>query len=344
MTKPNRACLGCNASLEGRHGNARYCASCYQHRTKQHEANRARTRTCAYCGAEFAAPTGRESYCGYRCSGLASRAKQLAAPARKRCVACGTAFDTASTRKTTCSTACKQWARKHPGGRRSSEQRCVECGQTFRPAKQGVSYCSSACQRNASNRRRRAGRPALPAATVCTACSGPISSPRPGKKYCSAECGNRYYAAPDRFAERFGRTCERCGMPIDDRERITKRFCCTSCQVMHNQTVRRVRRRGLPVERISRAEIFERDGMICHICGDQIMERPTIDHILPLAGEGSPGHVWENVAAAHGSCNSGKRDRASEADLALYRKLLRERSAREVSHGSQVRQGAAGRS
>lgn len=340
MTKLIRACLGCNASLEGRHGNARYCASCYQQRTKQHEANRARSRVCGHCGDEFTAQSGRESYCGYRCSGLASRAKQLAAPAGKRCVACGAVFNTASTRKTTCSTACKQWARKHPGCRRSLEQPCAECGQAFTPTKQGVKYCSLVCQRDASNLRRRAGRPAVPVATVCAACSGPISAPRPGKKYCSADCGNRYYSAPARFAERFGRTCERCGAAIGDHERVTKRFCCTSCQVMHNQTVRRARRRGLPVERISRAEIFERDGMTCHICGDQITERPTIDHIVPIACDGSPGHVWENVAAAHGSCNSGKRDRASEADLALYRRLLQERTAREVSHGSQVRQEA----
>jgi 5-methylcytosine-specific restriction endonuclease McrA len=29
----------------------------------------------------------------------------------------------------------------------------------------------------------------------------------------------------------------------------------------------------------------------------------TVDHIIPLSAEGSPGHVWDNVRAAHRLCN-----------------------------------------
>jgi 5-methylcytosine-specific restriction endonuclease McrA len=90
---------------------------------------------------------------------------------------------------------------------------------------------------------------------------------------------------------------------------------------MHNQDMRRMRRRGLPAERISRAEIFERDGMLCHLCYLPITGKPTIDHIIPIATPGSPGHVWENLAAAHSTCNSGKRDRVRPEDWTLYEEL-----------------------
>ncbi|MFF8784826.1 HNH endonuclease [Streptomyces sp. NPDC015125] len=96
---------------------------------------------------------------------------------------------------------------------------------------------------------------------------------------------------------------------------------------MHNQDVRRMRRRGLPMERISRAEIFKRDGMLCHLCGMPITGKPTIDHVIPIATPGSPGHVWENLAAAHSACNSSKRDRVREADWVLYRQLRERRLA-----------------
>ena len=98
MTQTTRACLGCGTDISHRHGNARYCESCYAERPKQHKANRARPRTCEYCGEEFMSPTGRERFCGYRCSGLASRARQLANPTKKNCIACGEEFTTASSR------------------------------------------------------------------------------------------------------------------------------------------------------------------------------------------------------------------------------------------------------
>lgn len=325
-----QTCLGCGADLSLRHGNARYCADCYKIREKQHKDNRARPRTCEHCGETFTSPTGRERYCGYRCSGLASRARQLANPAEKTCVACGKGFATASSRMVACSTACKMWAKNHPGVRRNTVIPCATCGAPAEGSRAGVKYCSAECAREPFNRLRRERRGTMtkpPKHTTCIACSEPIPSPRPGKKYCSTKCGQRYYVAPDRFMERFGRTCERCGTAIDDNERITKRFCTTSCQVMHNQDVRRMRRRGLPMERISRAEIFDRDGMLCHLCYLPITGKPTIDHIIPIAAPGSPGHVWENVAAAHRACNSSKRDRVRPEDWMLHEELKLRRPA-----------------
>lgn len=324
-----RACHSCGADLSKRHGNARYCRDCYETQEKQHEANRARTATCPHCGQTFTARTGREKYCTLRCSGLAARARQLAMKMHRTCTACGVAFTATDTRQVTCSIACRMWSRNHPGEPRITVIPCVICGAPAQGSRAGVKYCSAECSREPFNRLRRERRGTLkkpPKHTTCIACSEPIPSPRPGKKYCSTKCGQRYYVAPDRFLERFGRTCERCGTAIDDNERICKRFCTTSCQVMHNQDVRRMRRRGLPMERISRAEIFERDGMLCHLCYLPITGKPTIDHVIPIATPGSPGHVWENVAAAHRACNSSKRDRVRPEDWVLYQELRLRRS------------------
>lgn len=331
MTQRTRACLQCGADISHRHGNARYCEPCYVGREKRHRDNRARPRTCEHCSEDFASATGRERYCGYRCSGLASRARQLANPTKKSCAACGEEFTTSSSRMVACSIACKSWTKKHPGEPRAKATPCIVCGAPAEGSRAGVKYCSIVCRREPANEKRRGVRAKPPTHTRCVACSTPIPHPRAGKKYCSKECGMRYYTAPDRFLDRFGRTCERCGTTIDDSERITKRFCCTSCQVMHNQDVRRMRRRGLPVERVSRAVIFERDGMVCHLCWLPITGKPTIDHIIPIATPGSPGHVWENLAAAHSTCNSSKRDRVTPEDWVLYEELRLRRSDARLS-------------
>lgn len=90
---------------------------------------------------------------------------------------------------------------------------------------------------------------------------------------------------------------------------------------MQNQDKRRTRKRGLPTEDVSRAEIFERDNMTCHLCGYEITDLPTIDHIVPISHPDCPGHVWENLAAAHSSCNIAKRDRVTQHDFDLYDRL-----------------------
>lgn len=68
--------------------------------------------------------------------------------------------------------------------------------------------------------------------------------------------------------------------------------------------------RGNRGEPYSRREVFERDGWRCGICGLQILpdavgrEKATIDHIVPISRGGADS--WDNVQAAHFSCNSSK--------------------------------------
>lgn len=79
---------------------------------------------------------------------------------------------------------------------------------------------------------------------------------------------------------------------------------------------RRAKERTTSVERFSRAEIYERDGRRCHICGEHIPRRQfVIDHLVPLS-KGGP-HTRDNVAAAHARCNLRRADGRLPAQLLL---------------------------
>ncbi|WP_032794588.1 HNH endonuclease [Streptomyces sp. W007] len=63
-----------------------------------------------------------------------------------------------------------------------------------------------------------------------------------------------------------------------------------------------------------RARVMERDGWLCHLCGEPIdrtqtapePHAPTLDHVIPIARGG--GHTMTNIKAAHFICNSSKSD------------------------------------
>lgn len=245
MTKTTRACLRCTGSLEGRHGNARYCANCYPLRVKQHEANRAQPRTCPHCAEPFTSKTGREKYCTRRCSGLAARARQLAAKWHAVCVACASPFETADTRMVACSTRCRIYHRRHPGYV-DVARTCVVCSDAIpREAHRSFIYCTERCRR------------------------------------------------------------------------------------LVGKHIRRNRQAGAPAEPVRLADIFERDGWRCHLCGlpvdkglaDHHPMMASLDHVIPVSDPGYPGHVAANLALAHLICNTSKGGRARPEDWDRYRLL-----------------------
>lgn len=68
---------------------------------------------------------------------------------------------------------------------------------------------------------------------------------------------------------------------------------------------RHARLMGATVERFTRAEIWDRDGGRCHICGRRCDANDWhLDHIVPLARGGE--HSRRNVAVAHPFCNMSK--------------------------------------
>ncbi len=69
--------------------------------------------------------------------------------------------------------------------------------------------------------------------------------------------------------------------------------------------------------RMSRRQIFTRDGGICQYCRCRLQEDNfTFDHVLPRSRGGATS--WENVVAACGKCNRKKANRTpKEARMAL---------------------------
>jgi hypothetical protein len=74
----------------------------------------------------------------------------------------------------------------------------------------------------------------------------------------------------------------------------------------------KARKRANTVEPVDYASIIERDGSMCHICGEAVdMALPkyhpkskSFDHVIPLA-KGGP-HSMDNVKLSHFGCNSRK--------------------------------------
>lgn len=103
-----------------------------------------------------------------------------------------------------------------------------------------------------------------------------------GRLYCSIRCRNA--SAPHRAAKRRGKDA------------------------------RKTRKRGLFVEPIYRAKVYERDGWVCQLCRravpkDKVVPHPnaaTLDHIIPLAAGGA--HAYANAQLAHFRCNNRKSD------------------------------------
>ena len=77
---------------------------------------------------------------------------------------------------------------------------------------------------------------------------------------------------------------------------------------------RRARKRGVDAERVVAAEVFDRDGWLCGICGGEVdsgLEWPdsgsaSLDHVVPLSKGGA--HTYENTQLAHLFCNVSKGD------------------------------------
>jgi HNH endonuclease len=115
---------------------------------------------------------------------------------------------------------------------------------------------------------------------------------------------------------------------------------CTDCAYARNLKNhgggprRRCTRYDVPYEVINPSAVFKRDENVCQLCGEIIdikthhssLDAPELDHIWPLSlvvdGKKSPGHVLENVQAAHKRCNMKKKDRLLEGKFPLKAKVL----------------------
>lgn len=125
--------------------------------------------------------------------------------------------------------------------------------------------------------------------------------------------------------------CWHCGRAFASPRKAQATVCSEACRAGKRATVRRRgkdRRRALKraayVANVIRAQVYERDGWRCHLCGKPLArtkvvphpKAPTIDHIVPLARGGT--HEPLNVRAAHYLCNSVKGDRGGGEQMLMF--------------------------
>lgn len=311
MTHPIRSCADCGTDISARHGNAKRCPACAKAEAQRIQRDREQHRA-----PRSTRPTRRNEPL-----------------IEQQCEVCTVAF-TSPRPRFACSKRCDEYARRHPGFR-DTARACEMCGHdlpagTHRTAR----FCGEACRSAAGKRRNRIIVRPYERRTDCLHCGGPLGKTKAGSKYCSRQCEARESRYPGSYERRRSRVCEHCGTPLAATERIDRRHCSDRCTVLANQLVRRARRRGLPVERINRVEIFERDSWVCHICHQPVDPdlrndpmSANLDHIIPYAEPGSPGHVWQNLALAHRRCNIGKNSRVRPEDWVLYEELRARRTA-----------------
>jgi len=188
---------------------------------------------------------------------------------------------------------------------------------------------------------------ALDAPKTCTKCSESkpltdycrsarsLDGRRPNCKACQAEYRRGYYADADERASNLDR--EKARMRAWYRDNRERAATVRSAHYRANTESHRIRRRAYDAanpdkkrasiirrrrlvaeakqEPYTRAEIFERDGWVCQLCGQPVdpkLSAPdpgsaSIDHVIPLSlgGDDTPA----NVQLAHFGCNSGKCNR-----------------------------------
>lgn len=85
-------------------------------------------------------------------------------------------------------------------------------------------------------------------------------------------------------------------------------------------------KRPRPKVKLSRREVFLRDGHVCQYCGTKTKDL-TIDHVIPRHRGGR--HAWENLVSACRPCNHRKGGKTiEEAKMALLRLPCQPRASR----------------
>lgn len=246
----------------------------------------------------------------------------------RQCVVCETDYVPVMPHQRYCSRTCNEKRKRRrlrswrEGIERTAERRpCAECGAPFAyHPKLRVTYCSHACRGMATARERAIGRSCVVPWRICPSC-GESFVGRANRRYCEASCRAASYnkVARDRYVPLPRRTtnCVVCGAAITRDPRGAPTTCSDRCNrrlpcQADARRRRKARERGARIVRYKRADIYERDGWKCQLCGTAVQRNAavphprsaTIDHIVPLAAGGADTPV--NVQLAHFLCNSLK--------------------------------------
>lgn len=234
-------------------------------------------KVCERCGCEFVTSRPEARFCGESCR-YAAKSKRPGAAGRKA-----------------------KWQREWLSRQRST---CLWCGHGFAGYKKR--WCSAECR--TAERYRDKSSPVR----RCDWCARWHYDN--GKPHCSVECGVRLYDLTRRqqFWLIEWRHCPTCDEVFPRAAHHPKSTMCRRCTTRANRAKDKARRRGATTcgEAFTVQEIGERDGWLCHLCGDPVANReynfgpldPTIDHLVPVADGGD--HTRANVKLAHMICNA----------------------------------------
>ena len=267
--------------------------------------------TCVVCDAKFPSSqrgVGRPKiYCSPECSSAARRRRAgvplKGTPGPERlCIVCGLPFSPVN-RRQYCSPACRATASRRGRGiepRSPIQSRiypCLNCGRDATRSR----FCSVRC-------RAEYVVPAIP----CIECAVPFIPTHRAQQYCSIPCRKR---TGDRLGRERGKS-----WAVDT-------YANSGGNTPYRQAKSRLEgalRRGarVPGELIVPAEVFERDGWVCGLCGEDVdrsLKWPdpmsvSLDHVIPVSMGGM--HSMVNLQTAHLFCNVSKGNRvASEVSF-----------------------------
>lgn len=225
-----------------------------------------------------------------------------------------------------------------PPMRQHSRRQCITCQRGFTP-KPGrgrpAIYCGPKCRDwwRAFDKRAAYAVRVWREIPPCEVCGEPVmrrgdavGSASQNKRYCSRSC--RAYDIGD-LAVTATRCrihvheCEDCGV-LYTSHGPGKRLVCAGCRPLRaaakaareaerarrkNRARRLAKRNAGPAGIYTLAEVVDRDGQMCGICGLWVdvelsgrdPQGPTVDHVVPLSRGGAD--VIENVRLAHWICN-----------------------------------------
>ncbi|MFC8277198.1 HNH endonuclease [Streptomyces sp. NPDC057271] len=179
---------------------------------------------------------------------------------------------------------------------------CIDCGRVGDQPRRGRRLRCVDCGVRSQTYAARIERAPI---AVCEACEQPYRAHHRSQRWCSLKCAgpNKPGAGP------------RGGLSSEARER-QRLYWQAKCRR------RRAAKRGGVSEPYTLAEIAERDGRRCKLCGGRVAmtqkvphpKAPTIDHVVPVSEGGDDTRA--NVQLAHFVCNSAKGARGSQ-QLAL---------------------------
>ena len=259
----------------------------------------------------------------------------------KKCLKCGSLFKFNPSRpyKKFCSEKCCDTYNKT---KRliQYEYTCINCGKTYHPKeKDRNKYCSRECafeykeKNHICNipeyyRKKRSIKSVerlinkfisnyIKRINICKRCGKTFLSKTHDCNFCSFKCLYRNRDEEKMVIKIY--KCKECGTKFFSHSEIHKSrivFCSNGCSRRYlkrkNEARKRVAKKNVVIESFSLYQILVRDAYICGICGNLIdISLPvnhrmsaTIDHIMPLSKGGA--HCWNNVQAAHLSCNAAK--------------------------------------